>query len=382
MSSRIIALAWAFTLALVLAAATADAKVSWKSLQSMQSSGWFEKQVNSYSDPQPRPQYATGTTFQLSKGELFAWQSKTPHNQRDTESVVIVTHGVDDNANDYFSYINKAWKSASTAGMQRAPTNTLRIAPLFYDADSFSSNSRNATTLAWDSNNLWCLSEGSVYPEGSNMSPLSVYDELIQKFSDKSQFPNVKYITLVGHGCGAIITQRAAAIGRQASGVSVRYVVGNPSSMVYFTKDRPSSFNRDSCSTYNDWHFGFDDFYIPYPHPGSPESTFKSYAARDVRYLVSLDDVNPNNGDQSCEARALGGSARKDRSLAYWKYLHLLAGDNAADYSSFPGNFNNLDNSGFRGVTVNHQLFQFSKVGHDAQAVLQSAKAQRAIFAA
>lgn len=339
----------------------------------------------SYSDPQPRPQYASSNAYKLSKGSLFVWESKTPHSQADTESVVIVTHGVDDNANDYFGYINTAWKAASNAGMQRAPTNTLRVAPLFYDADSFSSNSRNSTTLAWDANNLWCLGEGSVYPQGSNMSPLTVYDELIQRFSDKSRFPKVKYVTLVGHGCGAIITQRSAALSRQTgNGVSLRYVIGNPSSMLYYTKDRPVSFNANSCDTYNDYHFGLDDFYIPYTAPGSASSTFKTYAAKDVRYLVSLDDVNPNNGDQSCEARALGGSARKDRSLSYWKYIHLLAGESASNYNSFPGTFNSIsnNNAAFRGATVNHQLFQFSKVGHDAQAVLQSAKAQRAIFGA
>lgn len=382
LSPRFLTLAWAFALAIVLATTAADARVSWKSLESMKSSTRYST-PKSYSDPQSRPAYATSSTYHLSKGDLFAWTSKTPHNQRDTDSVVIISHGVDDNANDYFTYINKAYKAAQGAGMQRASGNTLRVAPLFYDADSFSSNSRNSSTLAWDANNLWCLGEGSVYPENSNMSPLSVFDELIAHFADKTQFPNVKYITLVGHGCGAIITQRHASVSQKKfNGVSIRWVVGNPSSMLYFTEDRPVDFDRDSCSTFNDYHFGFNDFYIPYTHPGSPSSTFKSYAAKDMRYLVSLDDVNPNNGDQSCEAQALGGSARKDRTLSYWKYIHLLAGDDASKYNAFPGSFDDLDNSDFSGVTVNHQLFQFSKVGHDAQAVLQSAKAQRAIFAA
>ncbi|CAO1627934.1 unnamed protein product [Sympodiomycopsis kandeliae] len=376
---------WAAALAFIILTSTpAQGRISWLSLESMKSTTRYEN-AKAYSDPQSRPAFAYPGTFKLSKGDLFAWRSKTPHNQADTESVVIVTHGVDDNANDYFTYINTAWKAAENAGMQRAPANTLRVAPLFYDADSFDSDSRNSTTLAWDANKLWCLSEGTAYPEGSDFSPLSVFDELIAHFSDRSQFPKVKYITLVGHGCGAIITQRHAAIGKGAgSGISLRYVIGNPSSMVYFTKDRPSDFNQNSCSTYNDWHFGFDDFYIPYTLRGSPASLFKSYAAKDVRYLVSLDDVNPNNGDQSCEARALGGSARKDRTLAYWKYIHLLAGGDASQYNAFPGNFKSIssNNANFKGASVNHQLFQFSKVGHDAQAVLQSAKAQRAIFAA
>lgn len=132
-----------------------------------------------------RPVGAFGTSYQLSQGDLFVWQSKSPHNEADSEAVVIMTHGVDRNANDYFTTINDAFKSANSAGLANAPTNTLRVAPLFFDVNA-DSHALNDSTLAWGKNNAWCLGEGSVNPANSGLSTLSVFDELIAKFSDKT----------------------------------------------------------------------------------------------------------------------------------------------------------------------------------------------------
>lgn len=151
--------------------------------------------------------------------------------------------------------------------------------------------------------------------------------------------------------------------------------------MLYYTTDRPSaSFKPSSCPNFNEYFFGLSNFYIPYDAPESPSAAFKSYASRDVRYLVSLDDNG--GGDQSCEAKAAGGTARKSRTLAYWKYIHLLAGYAASSYSSFPGDFPNIgsNNAAFKGASVNHQLYQLSGVGHNAQSVIQSEQGKRAIF--
>lgn len=149
--------------------------------------------------------------------------------------------------------------------------------------------------------------------------------------------------------------------------------------MLYFTKDRPSNFNRNSCSNFNEFFFGLDEFYVPYTYSGSPSGTFTKYASRDVRYLVGLND-NGAGGDQSCAAKAMGGVNRKDRSLAYWKYINLLSGRSASSVQQYPGNFDNLDVSSFAGGELNHQLVQISGVGHSAPSVLGSSKGQQAVF--
>lgn len=204
--------------------------------------------------------------------------------------------------------------------------------------------------------------------------------ELTLAFFPPTAFPNVKTITFIGHGCGAITTQRFAAL-RTADdgGVKIRYLVGNPSTMLYFSEDRPSKVNRKSCSNYNDFFFGLNDVYIPYGYSGSPTGTFSNYARRDVRYLIGLND-NGAGGDQSCAAKAMGGVNRKDRSLAYWKYINLLAGKSPSSVSQFPGNFDQLDTSSFAGATLNHKLVQIAGVAHSAPATLGSQKGQQAVF--
>lgn len=133
----------------------------------------------------PAPAGAFGTTFQLSAGSLFAWQSKRPHQESDAEVVVIVIHGVDRNAGEYFQTINRAYHSARAANMPDAPVNTLRIAPSFF-ASPTDDQTLNATTLAWSDDNDWSTGYGSKLPSDSGLSSFSVLDELVQRYSDKS----------------------------------------------------------------------------------------------------------------------------------------------------------------------------------------------------
>lgn len=327
------------------------------------------------------PSGAFATSFNLSGGSVPAWQSKYPTDESTAEQVVIVTHGVARDYGDYFNYLTTAWKAGKKQGLPYATSKTLRIAPLFaIDSDDTSQFAED--TLKWTDDNGWCIGSGSVSPAGSDMSSLTVYDELVTRFSNKEAYPNMQQITFLGHGCGGIIAQRYAAVGEVPSnGVAVRFIVGNPSSMVYWTKDRPETVNKKTCSYYNGWYYGLDDFFIPYsPWDGVASTGFKRYASRDVRYLVATSDTSAN-GDQGCEAKALGGTARYKRSLAYFKYLHLLSGDKTSA-SSYPGNFKSTvsNRASFQGVKVVHTMNEISNVGHDAGSVIASSNAVKAIF--
>lgn len=194
---------------------------------------------------------------------------------------------------------------------------------------------------------------------------------------------------MVGHGGGAMLMSRYAALRQDSStsGVALRYVVGNPSAMLYFTSDRPKAVSNSACSYYNEWFYGLDNYDAPYSLGQSPTGLFSAFAKRDVRYIVSLDDTSSKNGDQTCGARAQGGTARKDRTLSYWKYIHLLAGAPASAYSKFPGAFasltgrnSNVNQFRVSGNNVSHKLYQVSGIGHDVYGVLTSSKGLSACF--
>lgn len=192
--------------------------------------------------------------------------------------------------------------------------------------------------------------------------------------------------------------QRYAVLGRSArSGVSLRYVVGDPSTMLYFTRDRPVAVDTSSCPRFNDFRYGFSNYYEPYGLADSQAGLFKRYAGRDMRYIIGLDDESTTNGDQTCAGRGAGGAVRRDRSLAYWKYIHLLAGYAASSYDSFPGTFPALDSrqkadssipttsnkatlSAYKNTKIGHKLYQVSGAGHSATEVFESTEGLAALF--
>jgi len=183
------------------------------------------------------PPYAFATTIPVGPFELFAWQSKTPNNEADAESVFIILHGVERNAGTYFRILNSIFSAANKRKLGSAVDNSIRLSPLFFSTER-DAPALNTTTLAWDDPNAWTGGDGSTHPLGSNVSLFTAYDALLLKYSNRLMYPKMKTITFLGHGGGAQVVQRYAVLGRDNPAkrrISVRYVVADPSSMLYFT---------------------------------------------------------------------------------------------------------------------------------------------------
>ncbi|KAJ1023465.1 hypothetical protein NDA16_003082 [Ustilago loliicola] len=148
--------------------------------------------------------------------------------------------------------------------------------------------------------------------------------------------------------------------------------------------------------------YGINKYTAPYGSLSSSRapSLFRAYAAKEVRYVVGLADTTSEDGDQSCMAHAAGGQKRRNRSLAYWKYIHLLSGGTDPDrVKNFPGTFPALDAkygktsqknipqssstvaNRFRGVGVRHSLTTIDGVGHSATQIYGSDAGRNALFA-
>lgn len=336
--------------------------------------------------------------------QIFTWYSKTPDNEADAEAAFIIIHGVARNANSYWTVLNNAWAKARDAGFGSARPNSIRVAPLFFSTAE-DQGAYNATELAWGDSNAWTAGEASTHPAGSAVSSFTVLDMLLNRFGNRAAYPKMKYITFIAHGGGAQMLQRYAVLGApnpDPSRLSVRYVVGDPSSELYFTQDRPVGVDQASCPTWNDYRYGLNKYTANYGalSPARAPALFKAYAAKEVRYVVGLNDTTSAKGDQTCMAHAVGGQKRRNRSLAYWKYIHLLSGTtNPASLRNFPGTFPALDaNDGqtkqkniprssgtvlakFRGVKLRHTLTLVDGAGHSASKVYSSAAGRNALFA-
>lgn len=353
-----------------------------------------------------RPAGAVPTTIPIQPGaDLFAWQSKTPTEEADAKEVFIILHGVKRNANTYFSILNNAWAKARDDNYGNADADSIRLAPLLFSAKR-DADAINATTLAWDDPNVWTGGDGSVHPPLSGVSVFTVLDKLLERYADRKAYPKMRRVTFIGHGGAGQVISRYAILGRDSpsSKVPVRYVVGDPSSMLYFTRDRPVPVDTKECAAYNDFRYGFEDYRAPYSLEGRSQSKlFKRYVARDVRYAVGEEDTRIDKGDQSCMGRAAGGPYRRDRSLNYWAYLFLLAG--SRDVPKYPGWFPALDSdpakamenknsTGYvtakkrthgnfklgKGESIQHRFHTVPGAGHSAKDVFGSEVGRAAVF--
>ncbi len=102
-----------------------------------------------------------------------------------------------------------------------------------------------------------------------SMSSFDPIDRFIEQINNAQLFPNLTSITIAGHSAGGQFVHRYAVgtrVEQSLTGISVRYVVSNPSTFVYIRPDRAITGTLDEfeipeaadCTEYNSWPYGFD----------------------------------------------------------------------------------------------------------------------------
>ena len=166
---------------------------------------------------------------------------------------------------------------------------------------------------------------------------------------------------MAGHSGGGQVIQRFALTGHdhpllQTEGISLRYVVANPSSYAYFSPQRPVTFDAASCPGFNDWKYGMQN--LPdYAKGQRAQQLEQAYVSRNVTYLLGQQDIDPNHPalDKSCEAETQG---------AY----RLTRGHNYVDYLKA------------RHPQLSHKLVEVPGVGHDGDKMFTSPEGEKVLF--
>ena len=306
-------------------------------------------------------------------------------NDEKTERAYIMMHGKWRDGGEYWQVMNDAYQSALKSGFDGLNNRTIIAAPEFY-SKKLNKGQYQDNTLAWDDPNTWQAGEAASHPKGTGATAFDALDAIVEHFANKDKFPSLKNITIVGHGGGAQLINRYAAVGTtpDRDGLHIRYVIGDPSSSPYFTKDRPELDNndqsKDGCKGYNTWRYGFDKFSgTERGGKKSPKDYFKQYISRDVVNLIGYDDTK-SNGDQKCMAILQGGKKRRDRNLTWWRYINQLA-RTSERLDGFPNKFKNLpDWSDVSKNTINTRLVVVPHGSHDAEDVLTGKYGQSALF--
>lgn len=304
--------------------------------------------------------------------------------QEKAEHAFVMIHGRLRDGNRYWTIMNNAYQSALNDSYPGVKKHSVIVAPQFFSA-KLNKGQYGNHTLAWNDVNAWQSGMVATHPSGTDVSSLDALDAIVDHFADQSKYPNLKNLTLVGHGGGGQLMNRYATIGKNPDNndLYIRYIVGDPSSSAYYTQDRPvtdkSIAEKSNCPQFNDWRYGFSGFEGTRSGKLDPVDYFGQYINRDVVNIVGYQDT-AKSGDQKCMALLQGGQKRRDRNLSWWRYINMLARTNE-NLHGFPGNFSDLpDWSSKSNGVIYTRLCVVEDATHDAAKVFGGAEGRSALF--
>ncbi|WFD20377.1 hypothetical protein MCAP1_002621 [Malassezia caprae] len=318
-----------------------------------------------------------------SNAHIAAYWSKN-EDQDKAEHAFVMIHGRLRDGDRYWKIMNDAYHSALNDSYPGVKKHSVIVAPQFF-SEKLNKGQYGNHTLAWNDVNAWQSGMVATHPSGTDVSSLDALDTIVEHFADSSKYPNMKNLTLVGHGGGGQLMNRYATIGKNPSNsnIYVRYIVGDPSSSAYYTHHRPvtdkSIADKSNCPQYDDWRYGFTGFGGTRSGKKSPKEYFHQYINRDVVNIVGYQDT-AKSGDQKCMALLQGGQKRRDRNLSWWRYINMLANTNE-NLHGFPGNFSDLpDWSSSSNGIIYTRLCVVEDATHDAAKVFGGSEGRSALF--
>jgi pimeloyl-ACP methyl ester carboxylesterase len=257
-----------------------------------------------------------------------------------------MVHGAGRNADHYF-------ETATAAGfLARALGNTVIVAPRFAGGkDTVAANE-----ILWpERGDTW--RSGGMAPGNPTISSFDLVDEIVRKLADKKMFPNLRKIVVTGHSAGGQFATRyemANKVHGKIGGVSISYVVANPSSYAWPASVRPlpvgdanpatadkealgdagekvhtqftyGPFDSTKVANYNHWPSGLEKR-SGYTADMSDDQLKKQLVERPTTYLLGQVDVLPLGGFDSSPSGMAQGPTRRARGEAFFKYVKETLG--------------------------------------------------------
>jgi pimeloyl-ACP methyl ester carboxylesterase len=253
---------------------------------------------------------------------------------------LIMVHGAGRNADHYF-------ETSTAAGfLAHALDNTIIVAPRFIAGQ----DKPSANEVMWpEGQNSW--RSGGASPTNSTITSFDFVDEIIRKLADKKTFPNLTKIVVAGHSAGGQFATRYEMTSKTfgTPGVSITYVVANPSSYAWPAAVRPlpsgdadpatadkealgadgekvhanfqyGAFDTTKAPNYNRWPAGLENR-SGYAAGPSNEQLIKQLVERPTTYLLGQVDVLPLGGFDSSPNAMAQGPTRRARGEAFFKYV-------------------------------------------------------------
>ena len=279
----------------------------------------------------------------------------------DTKLAIVVLHGASRNADDYYDRMNAI---VNDVGMD----STIIFAPQFLRTGDLDGNNLPEDVLYWTNTTNWTAGytsgNTSTHARPFTISSYSIMDTLLYRLAMNN--PRLDQMVFVGFSAGGQFVNRyvggnnVTEIIFQEFNLSIRYIVGSPSSYLYMNGERRIEGTVDQfavssgCSGYNDYKYGLDDL-NNYMSIAGTDSIRIRYSRREVIYLIGGSD---DEGTTDCQSMAQGNH-RYERSIIYFNYLQYY-------FSS--------------GILGRHQHAIIPNIDHDSYNIFNSACGRKALF--
>jgi hypothetical protein len=215
--------------------------------------------------------------------------------------------------------------------------------------------------LYWDVEG-WKGGEAALGP--APISSFTAMDCLLEQLTKRERIPDRPNpaVVIIGNSAGGQYVNRYAAVSRGPDivaerGISLRFIIANPSTYLYFDRQRPVAVPDATCI--NRWRYGFEA--APGYVDGGPQQSLERYLSRDVTIVLGAEDRDSAGLLLEVSPAAMAqGANRLERGLNYDRHVRRLA--NAA------------------GLTIKHRVIQLAGVGHAASEVLAAAQTRELMF--
>jgi hypothetical protein len=286
---------------------------------------------------------SAGAQFNVDLYSNYDFIDDTQFVHNSITQVVIVVHGLERNANDYFSYMTS---SLQNLNMQE---NTLLISPYFKDNTAAASND-----LFWDTRWREGANSGNAT---ASISSFSVIDALIEKIVSSVNFPDLSTVFITGHSSGAAFVQHYALANKAEnthSNLKFEYIVANNQYFYYpdglrYNESTQQFETPSTCSGYTFWPYGFE-FSTPYLDGIAQSVLREQQVTRSTTYLLGSNDTSTTGSLNTTDCQAtLLGSNRVKRGENMYLYMQT-----------------------YYGTTNKHEKIIVNNVGHDGNAMYNS----------
>jgi pimeloyl-ACP methyl ester carboxylesterase len=255
---------------------------------------------------------------------------------------LVMVHGAGRNPDHYFE------TSTASGFLAGALDNTIIIAPAFIAGN----DKPHDNEVVWpEGQNSW--RSGGMSPNNPTISAFDFVDEIVRTLANKKTFPNLTKIVIAGHSAGGQFATRYEMANKvhDTPGVSLAYVVANPSSYAWPVADRPLiAGNADTTDAYKESlgpngekvnsNFTYGPFTPSTPRAASynkrpaglenlagyvanmsADELRRNLVARPTTYLLGQVDVLPLGGFDSSPNAMAQGPTRRARGEAFFKYV-------------------------------------------------------------